>query len=116
MSDDLGRFTKWNEFDATHDAYGYSTTKIVGQVIDVQKFGVTYDTQLMEFLKYSTDEFQDDFNALTEARPFLATSSYVTMFETGVTASSIAAGYKLGIDDALDRYGAEGMITIALML
>ena len=116
MSDDLGRFTKWNEFDTTHDAYGYSTTKIVGQVIDVQKFGVTYDTQLMEFLKYSTDEFQDDFNALTEARPFLATSSYVTMFETGVTASSIAAGYKLGIDDALDRYGAEGMITIALML
>ena len=116
MSDDLGRFTKWVEWDATHAAYGYSTTKIVGQVIDIQKFGVTYNTQHMEFLKYSTDEFQDSFNTLTEDQPFLASSDYVAMFETGVTASTIDDADKLGIDDALDRYGAQGMVTIALML
>lgn len=113
MSDDLGRFTKWVEWDAAR-AYGYSPTKIVGQVIDIQKFGVTYDTQLLQYLKFKTDDFQDRLNVLTEDQPFLATDDYVAMFETGILQSPY--GDMAGIDDALDRYGAQGVVTIALML
>jgi hypothetical protein len=123
MSDALGRFTKWVEWDASQ-ANGYSPTKIVGQIIDVQKFGVTYDTQLMEYLKWPISNHEDDFdnlNALTEARPFLATADYTAMYETGIDASTgqggvVDADHQVGIDDALDRFGAQGMITIALML
>lgn len=112
MSDNLGRFTKFVEWDGTH-LNGYSPTKIVGQVIDIQKFGVTYDTQLLDFLKFDTDLFQGQFNTLTATRPFLASADYVTMFESGITNPY---DNEPGIDDALDRYGAQGMITIALML
>jgi hypothetical protein len=105
-SDDLGRFTFWKEGTD-------SPMKVVGQVIDIQKFGVTYDTQLMEFLKFETDLFQGKFNTLTAERPYLASADYVTMFETGITNTYAD---EPGIDDALDRFGAQGMITIALML
>ena len=119
MSDAMGRLTKWVEWDTTHAAYGYSTTKIVGQVIDVQKFGVTYDTQNLEYLKYETEEFQEDFHTLVSAattagRPFGATADYIAMFETGAGANTYAG--ELGIDDALDRYASQGMITVVLML
>jgi len=123
MSDARGRFTKWVEWDADL-ANGFSTTKIVGQVIDVQKFGVTYDTQLMEYLTWPTSHHEDDFeklNTLTEEAPFLATADYDAMYETAVDPSTGEGGaveeeFQYGIDDALDRYGAQGMITIALML
>lgn len=118
MSDDLGRFTKWVEYDATHEAYGYSPTKIVGQVIDIQKFGVTYDTQLMEYLTWPLNQLGDDFkeklNALTEDEPFLATEDWEAMFQTGISTHPFED--TLGIDDSLDTYGAQGMVTIALML
>lgn len=112
MSDALGRFTKWVEQDATHAAYGYPDWARVGQVIEIQKFGVTYDTQLMEYLQFRTDDFQDSLNVLTQARPYLATADYTAMFETGIATSPFAD--MAGIDDALDRYGAQGVITIAL--
>jgi hypothetical protein len=115
MSDALGRFTKWVGYDSDH-SYGYPEWAIVGQVIDIQKFGVTYDTQLMEYLMWPLnvmgDEMKARLNALTEDRPFLATSDYVAMFETGVDSHPYKG--KLGIDDSLDRYGAQGVITIAL--
>ena len=124
MSDALGRFTKWVEWDASQ-ANGYSPTKIVGQVIDVQKFGVTYDTQLMEYLTWPISHHEEDFeklNAVSEEEPFLATSSYDAMYVTDIDAATGDGGvvttdelYR-GVDDVLDRYGAQGMITIALML
>ena len=118
MSDDLGRLTKWVEWDDSHDN-GYSSTQIVGQVIDIQKFGVTYDTQNLEYRKYATEEFQDTFHTLTAddeaaGRPFLATDDYIAMFETDVSTNDYLG--QTGIDDALDRYGAQGMITVVLML
>lgn len=112
MSDDLGRFTKWVEQDATHAAYGYPDWARMGQVIDIQKFGVTYETQLMEYLKFKTDDFQDTLNTLTQDQPYLASAAYEAMFETGVTTSPYDG--LAGIDDALDRYGAQGVVTIAL--
>jgi hypothetical protein len=120
-SDHLGRFCKWAEFNAAH-SLGSATTKIVGQIIDIQKFGVTFDTQLMEYLTWPHSHYEDDFagklNTLTQDRPgVLATADYVAMYETGVTTSPMLnteAGE--GIDDALDRYGSQGMVTIALML
>jgi hypothetical protein len=118
MSDALGRFTKWVEWDSSQEN-GYSPTKIVGQVIDIQKFGVNYDTQLMEYMTYKTEDFNGDLNAIKsdgtdDTRPPLATDDYEAMFETGVD-SNPYEGYT-GVDDILDRYGAQGMITVALML
>lgn len=117
-SDALGRFTKWLEWDGAHEN-GYSPTKIVGQVIDIQKFGVTFDTQLMEYMKFKTEDFQDQINAITAdantaGRPNLATADYIAMFETGISDNTHKG--TLGVDDVLDQYGAQGMITIALML
>jgi hypothetical protein len=122
MSDALGRFTKWVGYDADHSV-GYPDWARVGQVIDIQKFGVApsiggYDTQLMEYMTWPLDrvsqDFKDKMNTLTEDRPFLATADYTAMFETGVDSHPFAN--MRGIDDALDRYGAQGMITIALTL
>jgi hypothetical protein len=118
MSDNLGRFTKWVGHDADH-SYGYPTWAIVGQVIDIQKFGVTYDTQLMDYMQFSPftqmgADFQAKLNTLTEDEPYLSTSDYDAMFQTGITSSPFKN--MAGIDDALDQYGSQGMVTILLKL
>jgi hypothetical protein len=117
MSDDLGRFTKWVGHDADH-SYGYPTWSIVGQVIDIQKFGVTYDTQLMEYMEFPLTQMGADFqaklNVLTEDEPYLHAADYHTMFTTGITPSPYTDF--AGIDDALDQYGSQGMVTILLKL
>jgi len=114
MSDDYGRMTKWVSEIDVDTGEGFYPEKIVGQVIDIQAFGATYDTKLLEWLRFPTEDFQDKLHTLTEERPFLYTDDYVAMFETGVTAST--EGDMQGIDDALDRYGALGMVTIVLKL
>jgi hypothetical protein len=109
-SDDLGRFTKWNTGDADW--------KRVGQVIDIQKFGVTYDTQLMEYMTWPLDrvsqDFKDKLNHLTEDEPFLATADWTAMFKTGI--DSHPFHNMAGIEDNLDTYGAQGVVMIALTL
>lgn len=117
MSDALGRFTKWVGHDADH-SYGYPTWAIVGQVLDIQKFGETYDTQLMQYMTWPLTRMGADFaaklNVLTEELPYLHTDDYHTMFTNGISSSP----YKnlAGIDDALDQYGSQGMLIIQLKL
>lgn len=109
-SDALGRFTKWVTTDADW--------KRVGQIIDIQKFGVTYDTQLMEYLTWPLDrisqDFKDKLNHLTEDEPFLSTADWTAMFVTGIDSHPFKN--LAGIEDNLDTYGAQGVVTIAIDL
>jgi hypothetical protein len=109
-SDAYGRFVKM-----TAAASGEMWKK-VGEVVRIDKFGTTYDTGMLEWMKWPTRDFKNEMHYLNEDEPWEATSTWDSNVE-GPTASSVAnTETGRGIRTNLNVQGAVGSVRVWLTM
>lgn len=99
-SDSLGRFVKMVSTD--------NLALRVGQIVTIEKFGTTYDTGMLEYMKWDTSAFHDYLHQLEETDPYLHTADWDSLYNE---ASSPFHGQR-GIRQNLDVKGAQGAVRI----
>jgi len=99
-SDSLGRFVKMTSGD--------NLSLKVGQVVTIEKFGTTYDTGMLEYMRWDTSAFENELHELEETDPYLYTASWTAMYNE---ASSPFLGQR-GIRQNLNVQGSQGAVRI----
>ena len=99
-SDDLGRFTKM--------ASGDDLSLKVGQIVTIEAFGTTYDTGMLEYMRWDTSNFSSVLHQLTETDPYLHTADWDAIYNSS---ASPFLGQR-GIRQNLDLKGTVGAVRI----
>lgn len=112
MSDDYGRFIKMEA------AQSGNLWKKVGEVVRIDKFGSTYDTGLLEWMKWPTRDFATSggLHYLNEDQPWQATTGYSTQVEGSTTSAYANTTSGKGIRTNLNVKGAQGSVRIWLTM
>jgi hypothetical protein len=111
-SDNYGRFVKMDE------TCSGQLWKKVGEVVRIDKFGSTYDTGLLEWMKWPTREFNTSggLHYLNEDQPWQATTGYSAGVEGDTTSAYANTADGKGIRTNLNVKGAQGSVRIWLTM
>lgn len=109
-SDAYGRFVKMTK-SQSGDLW-----KKVGQVVTIEKFGTTYDTGMLEYMRWPTPDFRDEMHYLNEDQPYEATSAYSTAVEGSASSAYANTEDGRGIRTNLNVKGSIGAVRIWITL